>query len=248
MRTTFVKAVAGGCSAMLIAGCAVSPPVALSQSGAKVSEARWTGMALPGKRQTSYRHVAREGRAVIHAQADASASMYRQHVRIEPDSIGRLDFSWWVPDLIARADLTDRDAEDSPVRIVLAFDGDRGSLSAMNRMLFELAETLSGEPPPYATLMYVWDNRSALETVSPGGRTDRIRKIVVDSGPAQLKSWRHHQRDIVRDFERAFGESPGRLIGVALMTDSDNTLSRTQALYGQLVLTSPSGAVREFNE
>ena len=209
----------------------------------------WRAFVLPGKKTTRYLHSQLDGRAVIRAQADASASMYRQRLVVDPDRLGTIDFSWWVPALMPKADLTNREAADSPVRVVLAFDGDVAKLSRKNRMLFELAETLSGEPPPYATLMYVWDNRSAVETVIHAGRSDRIRKIVVDSGPGQLKAWRHHRRDIARDFERAFGEPPGRLLGVALMTDSDNTASRVQAVYGELLLTDRDGGLlRQLNE
>ena len=59
------------------------------------------------------------------------------------------------------ADLAEADASDSPVRIVLAFDGDHQRLNAGTRMMFELAETLTGEPPPFATLMYVWAPHAA---------------------------------------------------------------------------------------
>lgn len=238
--------------AALLGGCAqqAEPPAPEPAPVPPVAAAdQWSTFALPGKKATRYLHTRLDGRAVIRAQADASASMYRQRLVIDPDKLGTIDFSWWVPALMSKADLTNREAADSPVRVVLAFDGDVAKLSRKNRMLFELAETLSGEPPPYATLMYVWDNRSAVETVIPAARSDRIRKIVVDSGPAQLKAWRHHRRDIVRDFERAFGERPGRLLGVALMTDSDNTASRAQGIYGELVLTNREGAVvRQLNE
>ena len=208
----------------------------------------WSSVLLPGKRPTRYQHLSENGRKVIVADSQASASMYRQRLSIDPDELGTLAFAWRVPALVPFADLRNRDHEDSPARIVLAFDGDHRRLSAKNRMLFELAETLTGEPPPFATLMYVWGNHSAVESILPGVRTDRIRKIVVDSGAAQLNNWRYHERDIVRDFERAFGEPPGRLIGVALMTDSDNTASSASAAYGELVLTRRSGLVSRLNE
>ena len=38
----------------------------------------------------------------------------------------------------------------------------------------------------------------------------------------------------------AFGEAPGALQSVAIMTDSDNTRSRAQAWYGPLTLHAPS--------
>jgi hypothetical protein len=98
-----------------------------------------------------------------------------------------------------------------------------------------------GEEPPYATLMYVWDNRAPLESVIIASRTDRIRKIVVDSGPAQKAIWRLHERDIASDYQRAFGEAPGALISIALMTDSDNTRSTTRAYYGEVRLVGANG-------
>jgi uncharacterized protein (DUF2235 family) len=51
-----------------------------------------------------------------------------------------------------------READDSPVRIVLAFDGDRSRLSAKQCGIVRVGPALTGEEMPYATLMYVWCN------------------------------------------------------------------------------------------
>ena len=193
----------------------------------------WQEFALPGKRSTVYETRRDGGRVVMHASAEASASMLRRKLRIDPAQLGRVQFSWRVASLIEQADLSDADVSDSPVRLVFAFDGDHGQLSARNRMLFELAQVLTGEPPPYATLMYVWDNRAAAESVIRGPRTDRVRKIVLESGPGQCGRWLHYERDLRADFRKAFGEEPGQLIGVALMTDADNTGSRASGQYGE---------------
>jgi hypothetical protein len=103
-------------------------------------------------------------------------------------------------------------------------------------MMLDLAEALTGEKPPYATLMYVWDAQAPVGTVIVNPRSDRIRKIVVDSGAAQLRRWREHRRDLAADFRLAFGEAPGTLLSVALMTDSDNTRSQALSWYGPVVL------------
>jgi len=103
-------------------------------------------------------------------------------------------------------------------------------------MQFQLVETLTGEVPPYAMLMYVWDNHAAVDTVLPGARSDRVRKIVLESGDTHLRRWRNYRRNLFVDFQRAFGEPPGRLIGMALMTDTDNTGAATEAWYGDVVL------------
>jgi hypothetical protein len=69
-------------------------------------------------------------------------------------------------------------------------------------------------------------------------RTSRIRKVVVESGAANLGRWLDYERDVRADYIRAFGEPPGALRGVALMTDSDNTRSVTRAWYGAVRLSA----------
>ncbi len=232
-----------GAVGLLLAGCAsVTPPPA----GGRADPAwdGWQEFVLPGKRSTRYAPGWEGARPVMHARADASASMLRRRVRIEPAELGSVDFSWRVNALIDGADLADADVSDSPARIVLAFDGDPARLSPRNRMLFDLAQALTGEAPPYATLMYVWDNRAAPEAVIASRRTDRVRKIVLESGPQHRGSWRHYRRDIAADYRRAFGEAPGALIGIGVMTDADNTRARAEASYGEVRLLAPDGSPR----
>lgn len=197
---------------------------------------RWQHYPLPGKQTTTYRYQWIDGRHAMQATAKMSASMLRQSIRVAPDQLGVLRFSWKVPQLIAGADLALRETHDSPVRLALAFDGDRSRFSMKNSMLSELALALTGEPLPYATLMYVWCNACPQEQVLSSPRTDRIREIPLESGPTYLGQWREYQRDIRADYEKAFGEPPGALVGVGFMTDTDNTRETAMAWYGAVSL------------
>jgi hypothetical protein len=197
------------------------------------ANAGWQHHEFPGKAVTEYRYVLQEGRPSMAASAVSSASMMRRHVHVAAEDLGAVKFSWKVPELITDADLSVADKADSPVRIVLAFEGDRSSFSAKNAMLSELSHVLTGEPMPYATLIYVWSNTCAPGTVIVNPRTDRIRKLVVESGNENLNLWLDYERDIRADFEQAFGEPPGALMGIGIMTDSDNTHTNTRAWYGQ---------------
>jgi hypothetical protein len=67
-------------------------------------------------------------------------------------------------------------------------------------------------------------------------RTDRIRQLVVESGSTGLQQWRDYERNIRADYEKVFGEAPGALVGIAVMTDSDNTKSTVLAHYGDISL------------
>ena len=216
----------------VMVGCADLP----STHSAVTAVPQWRAFKLPGKRETRYVAAQKEGRACWHAQADASASMWRRQFDGRPVDGLHAEFSWWVPRTIADADLARAESSDSPARVAFAFGGDVAKLSARNRMQFQMAEHLLGEAPPYATLMYVWSNHASVETVFTSARTDRVRKVVVESGDAQLRRWRSYRRDLALDFQRAFGERPGPLIGIGLMTDADNTGSTAEAWYGDVLL------------
>lgn len=192
----------------------------------------WAHMALPGKTATRYQSVRLDGREALEAQAQSSASLVRRRLSMDPADLSTLRFSWRIPGLIDEADMGRRDADDAVVRVALTFDGDRSRLSARDSMLSELTLLLTGEPLPYATLMYVWCNKRPVGSVINNPRTDRIRKLVVESGQARVGQWLDYERDIRADYRAVFGEDPGRLIGVAIMTDTDNTASQARAWYG----------------
>lgn len=228
--------------ALGMTGCAhtvgerVSGDFTLPQTWTAKEIVAWQPVRLPGKQPTEFVLQQQASRLALEANAQSSASMLRRNLRIAPEKLGTLEFSWHVPALIAGADVGQRESDDSPARLVLAFEGDRSKFSAKNAMLNELSLALMGEPMPYATLMYIWCNKRPVGTVVENPRTDRIRKLVVASGPDQLNQWLRFERDIRADFELAFGEAPGALLGIGVMTDSDNTQSNAMAWYGDIAL------------
>lgn len=215
--------------AATLGGCATRGPATADRDG-------WHEVRLPGKEPTRYRPATLEGRSATVAVSQGSASMWRKKLDLPPSAFGEVSFSWWVRDLIGTASVAHVDREDAPARVLFAFGGDVSKLPQRTRMMFDLAEALTGEPPPYATLMYVWEAQAPVESLIINPRSDRIRKIVVDSGSEHLRRWRDHRRNLVADFQRAFGEPPGPLQAVALMTDSDNTRSRAETYYGPVRL------------
>ncbi len=215
----------------MLAGCSAVPPqadppttqttgdVTASSDVQALIETDWQAFVLPGKRATQYRFTTKDGRRAIEAHADSSASMLRRHLNMPADLLSEVSWSWWVDSPLADADLADIDRTDAPARLVFAFDGDKASLPPRARMMFELARVLTGEEPPFATLAYVWATQSPVGSVIKNPRSDRIRKIVVDSGKQQARRWREHRRSLVDDYQNALGVAPGRLIGVAVARD-----------------------------
>ena len=213
---------------------AKSPWALLAPSGTQL--ALWQHLGFPGKRLSKFNYELNESRHAIHVDAQSSASMLRHRLLVSPSELGQLKFSWKLPELIPYANMSQREFDDSPVRVVLAFEGDRSKFTPKNTMLSELAHALTGEPMPYATLMYVWCNDCKQGAVILNPHTDRIRKLPLESGPSKLNQWVDYERTVRDDFVSAFGEEPGLLTSISIMTDSDNTKSVARAWYGPIQL------------
>jgi hypothetical protein len=226
---------------------AVQSAAGLTQADLR-SAPTWQHFKLPGKRASEFEYDRKDGRDALAVQSNSSASMLRLPLQIAAADLGYLRFSWYVPELIPQADLALRDTDDSPVRVVLAFEGDRSKFSTKNALLSELARAVTGEEIPYATLMYVWCNERPAGSIVVNSRTDRVRKLVVQSGAAQIDQWLDYERDVRGDYMRVFGEAPGALVGIAIMTDTDNTQSSAKAWYGPMSFSPKTPAKTLLNQ
>lgn len=223
------------------AGDALGNNTRLQQAAARLLQTpaavpAWTPFPVPGKTFVPFEPVQHAGREALRVSARSSVSILRQRFDPALPGAARLSFAWKADALPIETGEPDRSPDDAPLRVLLSFDGDRSRLSARTHRLSEMSRLLTGEDLPYATLMYIWSPSHSAGTVLNNARTDRVRKLVLDSGPEHLGQWREHERDVRADFVQVFGEEPGPLMSVALMTDTDNTQSRLQAWYGGLRL------------
>lgn len=212
---------------------------AFSTAAPGAPPAPWRNYALRKDLTRTRYALVRDGdsRSVLHSQASASATGLRCAVHIDPATHGQLQFSWRVREVPARADVSVAEHDDCPARLVLAFGGDDTRLPLRDRLFFEQVELFTGQRLPYATLMYVWDGgRHAVESVHRNHRTARIQYLTVESGAAQAGRWLHYQRDVVADYRRVFGEAPGPITSVGVLTDADALKTDLEAWYGDIRL------------
>jgi hypothetical protein len=254
-------------AAAAAAGCASAPrdPSAMAHGGPAAEPMPLAAVvpfsdALPGQLPPAWRpyalrkdltrtryNVVRDGeRQVLNARAAASATGLRCAVHIDPAQQGLLQFSWRVRDVPPQADVSEAVQDDCPARLILAFDGDHTRLPLRERLLFDQVELFTGQRLPYATLMYVWDGgRHPVESVHRNHRSSRIQYLTVETGAQRARRWLHYQRDVVADFKRVFGEAPGTIIGVGVLTDADALKLQLEAWYGDITLAPhPARAAR----
>ena len=197
----------------------------------------WEPMILlRNKKKTHYELVNKDDTTVLYARANSASSGLMHKVDIDAEQQPWLHWRWKITSLVRSADNTQRATEDSPVRVILGFDGDKDTMPFTDQVLFETARVMTGYEFPYATLMYIWENNKPAGTVIGSTYTSRIKMMVAESGSDGIGEWRPFARNIVEDFEKAFGEKPGRLIGVGVLTDTDNTGESAEAWYGDIQL------------
>jgi hypothetical protein len=193
----------------------------------------WTLSRL--KKATQYVLVDESGRTVVKAHANNSASGLVHALRVNAKTFPLLTWRWKVTDLIAGADNSQKQTEDSPVRVVVTFDGDRDKLPFEERMFSDNVRLLTGQEMPYATLMYIWENRAPKGAIIPNRHTSRVRMLVAESGREKVGMWQEVTRNVYEDYKRVFGEEPGRITAIGIMTDTDNTGANVHAYYGDIV-------------
>jgi len=59
--------------------------------------------------------------------------------------------------------------------------------------------------------------------------------LVAESGREKVGIWQEVTRNVYEDYKRVFGEEPGAITAIGIMTDTDNTGANVHAYYGDIV-------------
>jgi len=210
------------------------PPFSAGQPGSGLPHG-WEPIKLSDRKRPTAYSLVRDGDAVVvHAEAVGAASGLAHFARFDIRSAPIVEWRWKVSALVDGADNRVGAKEDSPARLIFAFDGDKARLPLLERSIFYVTEKLSGRELPYALLQYIWAREIPVGTILEHPYTRRVRLLVVASGPGGVGRWHSLSRNLHDDFRRVFHEEPGLLTGVGVLTDTDNTGGSVEAWYGDI--------------
>jgi len=176
---------------------------------------------------------------VVQARADNSASGLITRVSLEPGDSLILRWRWKVDNILEKGDARRKSGDDYPARIYVAFEFEPEKAGWFERAKRKTVSALFGEELPGKALNYIWANRLPQGDIVANPFTDDTMMIAVNSGEEELGQWVTVERDIVADYRAAFGEEPPPLVGVAIMSDTDNTGETATAWYGDISLSRP---------
>jgi hypothetical protein len=220
---------AGGFAAvslLVLAACASQPQVQRAGTfdrpdtlfdPARAIQQDWMEMAFVG--HTDYRIASSQDRLSIRAEGQRSASGLILPVDFDAELCPYLEWDWRVETLQESASLFEKDLEDVAASIFVMF-GDPGNFAA---------------PRAVPTLRYVWTTgRVQEETIVDSPYLPGVvRSIVVQGGIVSPLAWESEKRDLVADFQAAFGKPPpDRVQAIAIFTDNDQTQEPVVAHYG----------------
>ncbi len=180
----------------------------------------WEEKIFKGK--TNYNVLSENGQHFLKCiSKDASSGLY---VKVDYDPRPGLCVSWkWralkFPQKKHPEMLSNRAEDDFAARVYVLFP-------ASNFFRSDVIE-------------YIWDERFPAGTAMDSPYTDRVKLFVIRSGPAAADNggWQTEERDIYEDFVKLFDRKPSKALGaVALMSDSDNTGTDSEADFADITL------------
>jgi hypothetical protein len=172
----------------------------------------WSEKSFQGT--TDYRIVEEEGRKVLFAKSENSASGLIFDTSFDPQEFPILSWRWKVSDTISKGDSRSKAGDDYAARIYVVFP----------HWFF----------PKTKTLNYIWANQLPKNSSQLSVYTSNDMMIAVESGSAKAGEWVTVQRNLLDDYRQAFGEEPKKVGAIAIMTDTDNTGETVEAWYGDI--------------
>jgi hypothetical protein len=170
-----------------------------------------------------------DGVVAIEARAKKSMALLGRTAAVDLKKTPILCWQWRIDAPVASADMTRKSGDDYAARVYLTFSVQPDQLGFATRSKLRLARSIYGSQVPDAALNYIWDNRHPIGTLQDNAYTDRARMLVLRSGAGQAGAWVQERRNVLQDFQRAFGDISGELKGLAIASDTDNTGEETHA-------------------
>lgn len=177
---------------------------------------KWEKKSFKG--DTLYKIVTDDGKKVIQANSNGTASGLFHKVRLDPAGFRYLRWSWKIKHTIPKGYENRKDGDDYAARIYVVFPG---------KFVWQTK-----------AINYIWANHLPKGQAIPNAFTSNAMMLAIESGSEQTGKWIIEKRDILADYRRLFGTEPQKIEAIAIMTDTDNTGDEATAWYGEISIAS----------
>lgn len=177
----------------------------------------WTEQGFLRFRSNDYR----QGGDVLQIVSDGTVSLLWRAVPDDLRGARTASWGWSVAEGVPATDLTRKGGDDRNLAVYFAWTDPDTAATANPRNAARLLRQ-----PGTRVIVYVWGDDAARGTVLDSPYLPGLRTVVLrPAGTGQ-----HVETvDLAGDYARIFGGAPGRLVGVGISADSDDTDTRIRA-------------------
>jgi hypothetical protein len=206
----------------------------------------WEHLTYLGTAENAMSLMKEEGTTVLHVTSLNSASALLKRINVGNDKRIRLEnhpvivWRWKINRTVGMAVESRKDRNDSAARVRVIF-AERGMQPLEKSPGFEkiikyLGVNMPNIEPPGFKIDYIWGTRAPKGEIIdyPGSRNHKM--IVVESGNNMANQWVWEKRDLVKDFHTMFRGDPPDLVGLVVLSDTDQTNEGVEAYYSSIVL------------
>lgn len=200
-----------------------------------VFEDNWEKLSFASiPEHTSYTLAQDNKVKVLKAISHNSASGISKKIRFNPKEYPYLSWRWKINKRNPATNVNLKSGDDYAARVYIVFDYDFEDLPKKDRMRVKWYKLFHGKLPPLATINYIWGNQSPIERFVSSPYTDRVKMVILRNKDSAIRQWHIEERNIYKDYKKAFAEEPKDVINLVIMTDTDNTGADVVTLYGDI--------------
>ncbi|MFP8877691.1 MAG: DUF3047 domain-containing protein [Myxococcota bacterium] len=189
------------------------------------------------ERRTRYTPVENEQGRWLSAESDCAASaLFLPLGGVDLSHTPLLRWRWRVDKALEIEDERSKPGDDFAARVYVLFPFEEEHSTFFSRLQRTVARILYEREPPGSALIFVWSSREPLGArwTNPYAKDSRMR--VLGTGPGG--QWQQASVDVPAEYLAAFGREPRNPIGLALMTDSDQSCQLAAARFADFRFAS----------
>ncbi len=191
----------------------------------------WRPLVFRGiANQTRYTLESFEGMEVAKAESNCGASglvLRLDAIRIEQTPL--LSWRWRVDRGLDLLEEQTKAEDDFAARVYIMFELDKNRASTLQKLRHRLARLIYGKTVPGSALNFVWTSRLPTGTVWDNPFESSAKMIALAQGANE--GWRTETVDVVARYREHFHSPVPPPLGLAIMSDSDNSCQRTEARF-----------------
>ena len=183
-----------------------------------------------------------EKRTILRVKSIGSASGILKMLEFNLKQFPFLVWRWKINRVVGMAIESRKDRSDSAARVRVIFGkaapkplkGPPEIVKFFKSFKFQTG----GKEPPGFKIDYIWGNNVLKGDAIDYPGSKKHKMVIVESGNKRANRWVWEKRNLIEDFQEFFRRSPPPLIGIVVLTDTDQTNEGVIAHYSSIIMMS----------